>query len=151
MGITALLFAVPYAYDVIRILGAIYLLWLAWTTYKKQEVSIFAVQKLSEDSSIKLFCMGFLTNLLNPKIAMMYLSLLPQFIQPSNGSIFFQSFFLGMIQILISLSVNSFIIFSAGSIALFLNRKPQWIKVQKWMMSTVLAGLAIKLLTESKH
>jgi len=151
MGLTALLFAVPFAYDAIRILGAIYLLWLAWQAISLKNQPIFQAVHLQADSPLKLFLMGFLTNLLNPKIAMMYLSLLPQFIRPEQGSVFAQSLQLGALQILISIAVNGLIVYSAGSIALFLNQKPQWQKIQKWMMGTVLTALALRMLAEQKH
>lgn len=151
MGLTALLFAVPFAYDAIRILGAIYLLWLAWQAISLKNQPIFQAVYLQADSPLKLFLMGFLTNLLNPKIAMMYLSLLPQFIRPEQGSVFAQSLQLGVLQILISIAVNGLIVYSAGSIALFLNQKPQWQKIQKWMMGTVLTALALRMLAEQKH
>ncbi|MDH8244506.1 LysE family transporter, partial [Klebsiella pneumoniae] len=64
--------------------------------------SIFQVKNLPKDSSKKLFMMGFLTNILNPKIAVMYLSLLPQFINPEHGNVLTQSFVLGLTQITIS-------------------------------------------------
>lgn len=150
LGITAFLFAVPYAYDTIKILGALYLLWLAWNAIKPNGVSAFQTVEFTPDSPPKLFLMGFLTNLLNPKIAIMYLSLLPQFIQPDHGSVFIQSLTLGLIQILVSVLVNVLIIFSAGFIANFMNRKPIWAQVQKWMMGTVLSTLAIRLLVEGK-
>ena len=82
-GITALLFAVPYAYDALRFAGAAYLLWLAWQAVKPNGRSPFQVRKLQVDGPRKLFAMGFVTNLLNPKIAMLYLALLPQFIDPT--------------------------------------------------------------------
>lgn len=151
MGLTALLFTVPFAYDAIRILGAIYLLWLAWQAISLKNQPIFQAVHLQADSPLKLFLMGFLTNLLNPKIAMMYLSLLPQFIRPEQGSVFAQSLQLGALQILISIAVNGLIVYSAGSIALFLNQKPQWQKIQKWMMGTVLTALALRMLAEQKH
>lgn len=151
LGISALLFAIPYAYDAIRILGAIYLFWLAWSAIKPSAKSLFQPQKLQEDGAIKLFLMGFLTNLLNPKIAIMYLSLLPQFIRPEQGTIFLQTVLLGFTQIIISISVNALIVFTAGHVALILSKKPQWIKIQKWIMGTVLAGLAMKLIFEHKH
>ena len=86
-GITALLFAVPYAYDGLRIAGAIYLLWLAWQVLKPNGRSPFQVRELPVDSPRKLFTMGLVTSLLNPKIAMLYLALLPQFIDPVAGSV----------------------------------------------------------------
>src|SRR4029450_853933 len=86
---------------------------------------------------------GLLTNLLNPKIAMLYLALLPQFIDPTAGSVLAQSITLGAIQIVIGVSVNAFVAFAAGSIALFLGTRPTWLLVQRWLMGTVLAGLAL--------
>jgi threonine/homoserine/homoserine lactone efflux protein len=65
---------------------------------------------MSVDGPNKLFMMGFITNLANPKIAIMYLSLLPQFIQPDHGSVLSQSLALGCVQIFISLMVNSMIV-----------------------------------------
>src|ERR1700684_2982701 len=86
-GITALLLAVPYAYDALRLSGAAYLLWLAWQALKPNGRSPFQVRKLKVDGPRKLFAMGFVTNLLNPKIAMLYLALLPQFLDPVQGSV----------------------------------------------------------------
>lgn len=151
LGITAIVMAVPYAYDALRIGGGLYLLYLAWQAVKPGGRSPFEVKNLAKDSPKKLFLMGFLTNLLNPKIAVMYLSLLPQFIDPAQGSILSQSLALGFTQIVISISVNTVITLLAGSIAVFLSSRPTWFKVQRWLMGTVLAGLAVRMLTESKR
>jgi threonine/homoserine/homoserine lactone efflux protein len=149
-GITALLFAIPYAYDALRLAGAAYLLWLAWQALKPGGRSPFQVKKLQVDSPRKLFAMGFVTNLLNPKIAMLYLALLPQFIDPT-GSVLTQSLALGAIQIAISVSVNAMIALAAGSIALFLGTRPAWLLLQRWLMGTVLAGLAMKMAFEARR
>ncbi|MGL4637010.1 MAG: LysE family translocator [Beijerinckiaceae bacterium] len=150
-GITALVFAVPYAYDALRLVGAAYLLYLAWQAVKPGGRSPFEVKALPVDSPRKLFAMGFLTNLLNPKIAMLYLSLLPQFIDPKAGSILMQSLVLGSTQIIISVTVNMMIALAAGSIAVFLTTRPTWAKAQRWLMGTVLAGLAVKMAVESRR
>ncbi|WP_395025456.1 LysE family translocator [Comamonas odontotermitis] len=150
LGITAIVMAIPFAYDALRIGGALYLLYLAWQAVKPGGRSPFEVRQLPQDSPRKLFAMGFLTNLLNPKIAVMYLSLLPQFITPAHGSVFSQSIALGLTQIVISVSVNAAIAMLAGSIAVFLAQRPSWIQVQRWLMGTVLAGLALRMLTEAR-
>jgi threonine/homoserine/homoserine lactone efflux protein len=150
-GITALLFAVPYAYDALRLAGAAYLLWLAWQALKPNGQSPFQVKKLAVDGPRKLFAMGFVTNLLNPKIAMLYLALLPQFIDPAQGSVLTQSLALGSIQIAISVSVNAMTALAAGSIALFLGTRPTWLLLQRWLMGTVLAGLALRMAFEAKR
>src|SRR3954464_7932225 len=135
-GITALLLAVPFAYDALRFAGAGYMLWLAWQAVKPGGRSPFQVNKLAIDSPRKLFAMGFVTNLLNPKIAMLYLALLPQFIDPAEGSVLAQSIVLGSVQI--SVGVNAMIAVAAGSIALFLGTRPVWLLIQRWLMGTAL-------------
>ncbi|GAB2722907.1 MULTISPECIES: LysE family translocator [Comamonas] len=150
LGITALVMAIPYAYDALRIGGALYLLYLAWQAVKPGGRAPFELRQLPQDSPRKLFAMGFLTNLLNPKIAVMYLSLLPQFIDPAHGSVFSQSMVLGFTQIVVSISVNAAIAMLAGSIAGFLASRPRWVQVQRWLMGTVLAGLALRMLTEAR-
>ena len=149
-GITALLLAIPFAYDALRFAGAAYLLWLAWQAIKPGGRSPFQVKKLAVDSPRKLFAMGFVTNLLNPKIAMLYLALLPQFIDPAAGNVFLQSVVLGAIHIVISVSVNAMIALAAGSIALFLAQRPTWMLLQRYLMGTVLAGLAVRMAFEAR-
>lgn len=151
LGITAIVMAVPYAYDALRIGGALYLIYLAWQAVRPGGRSPFEVRNLPQDGPGKLFLMGFLTNLLNPKIAVMYLSLLPQFIDPEHGSVLFQSLVLGFTQIVISVSVNAAIAMLAGSIAVFLASRPTWISIQRWLMGTVLAGLAVRMLAEARR
>lgn len=92
-GITVLLLAVPYAYETLKFAGALYLLYLAWQAVKPNGKSPFEVKTLPQDSPYKLFMMGFITNLLNPKIAIMYITLLPQFLDPKAGSMLTQSLF----------------------------------------------------------
>ncbi|MEO5326344.1 LysE family translocator [Mesorhizobium sp. CC13] len=150
-GITALVLAVPYAYDAIRFAGAAYLLWLAWQAIRPGGRSPFHVRELPRDRPRKLFAMGFFTNLLNPKVAVLYLSLLPQFIDPAAGSVLTQLLVLGSIQICISVSVNTIIALTAGSISRFLSGNPGWLKIQRWLMGTVLAGLAVRMATEAQR
>jgi threonine/homoserine/homoserine lactone efflux protein len=150
-GITALLMAVPFAYDALRLAGAAYLLYLAWQAVRPGGRSPFEVRDLPEDGPRKLFMMGFLTNLLNPKIAVMYLSLLPQFIDPALGSVLTQAILLGFTQIVISVTVNAMIAIAAGSIAAFLIGRPTWLVVQRWLMGTILAALAVRMATEARR
>jgi threonine/homoserine/homoserine lactone efflux protein len=151
LGITVLLFAVPLAYDLLKFAGALYLAWLAWQALKPGGRSPFQVRDLPADSNRKLFLMGFVTSLLNPKVAVLYLSLLPQFIDPAAGSVLLQSLALGFTQVVISVTVNGLIALSAGSIALFLAGRPLWMVVQRWLMGTVLAALALRMVTEGQR
>ena len=150
-GITALIFATPYAYDALRLIGAAYLLYLAWQAVRPGATSVFQVRELPIDSPRKLFFMGLLTNLANPKIAILYLSLLPQFIEPGGGDVLAQSLVLGFTQIAISVTVNSVFALGAGSIALFLKTRPVWAHVQRYLMATVLGGLAVRMALDSRR
>ena len=151
LGITSLLMAVPFAYDALRVAGAAYLGYLAWQALKPGGRSPFAVQNLPVDSPRRLFAMGFMTNMLNPKAALLYLSLLPQFIDPASGSVFVQAVTLGSVQIVISLSVNGMIAVTAGSISGFLGTRPAWLAVQRRLMGTVLAGLALRMALDARR
>ncbi|CAB3703455.1 LysE family translocator [Achromobacter ruhlandii] len=150
-GLTVLLMSVPYAYDALRFGGALYLLYLAWQAVRPGGRSPFQVRELPASSPRTLFTMGLVTNLLNPKIAVLYVSLLPQFIQPDHGSVFTQSIALGLTQVAISLSVNAVIAIMAGSIAGFLAGRPLWMVIQRWLMGTVLAGLAVRMALDSRR
>jgi threonine/homoserine/homoserine lactone efflux protein len=150
-GITAIVLAVPYAYDALRLAGAAYLLYLAWQAVRPGGRSPFQVRDLPRDGLRRLFLMGLVTNLLNPKIAVLYLSLLPQFVDPAKGSVLGQSLALGTAQIVISVTVNALIALAAGSIAAFLAGRPMWLAVQRWLMGTVLAALAVRMATEVRR
>lgn len=152
LGITALFMAVPLAYDALRVGGALYLLYLAWQALRPGGRSPFELCELAQDSPRRLFSMGLFTALLNPKIAVLYLSLLPQFIQPhDHGSVMTQSLLLGSLQIATSISINGLIVLAAGSIAAFLARRPRWQVAQRMLMGTVLGGLAVRMLVESRR
>jgi threonine/homoserine/homoserine lactone efflux protein len=145
-GLTAVLFAVPFAYATLKTFGVIYLLYLAYQTVRPSNKNIFDVRKdLPDDKPGKLFSIGFLTNLLNPKVAVFYLSFFPQFIKPEYGSVMTQSLQLGAVQVLVSFSINFIVVLTASNVALFFAKKPSWVKAQKWFMATVLTGLAIKM------
>ncbi len=147
-GITTVFLAVPTAYTALKLAGAAYLLYLAWQAVRPGGRAVFAPRALPRDPRRRLFLMGLTTNLLNPKIAVLYVSLLPQFIDVERGSVALQSLILGGIQVAIALTVNSAIVLTAGSLAVFLARRPAWVRVQRYLMGGVLAALALRLATD---
>lgn len=152
LGLTALFMAVPMAFDLLKWAGAAYLLWMAWQAVRPGSVSAFAqTQSLPAESPRKLFAMGLLTSILNPKVAIFYLAIFPQFVNADYGSVFWQSMTLGVVQISISFAVNLLITLFAARIAQWFQHNPHWMRVQKWVMGTVLAGLAVRLAMEQKR
>jgi threonine/homoserine/homoserine lactone efflux protein len=143
--------ALAFIVYLLRLAGVTYLLYLAWQAIKPGGRSPFEVRQLPQDSPRRLLTMGFLTNLFNPKAAMLYMSLLPQFIDPKAGSIFGQALALGSIQIAISVSVNATVAMAAGSIADFLARRPLWLAMQRHLMGAMLGGLAVRMALESRR
>ncbi|WP_108868210.1 LysE family translocator [Aquimarina aquimarini] len=150
-GLTAIFFAIPYAFIVVKFLGVGYLLYLAYNTVKSKNKIFDADQNLKSDKPLKLFNIGLMTNVLNPKMAVFYLSFFPQFIKPEYGSILSQSFQLGILQVVISFTINLLIVLSAAKMASWFSKNPIWLRVQKWFMASVLTGLAVKMaLTKAK-
>ena len=145
-GLTAVLFSIPYVYSTMKFLGIIYLLYLACLAIRPKGRSLFEVhQDLNNDKPDRLFKIGVLTTVLNPKVAVFYLSFFPQFIKPEYGSVFTQSLQLGVTQVCISFTVNLVIVLTAARAALFFSQNPNWMRLQKWFMASVLASLAIKM------
>ena len=151
LGLTALFMAVPLAYDVLKFGGALYLLWLAWQSLRPGARSPFEARELPQESPRKLFTMGLLTSVLNPKVAIFYLSVLPQFILPEQGSVLAQSVLLGSTQIAIGAGVNLLVCLFASHMSQWLLRHRAWLAAQRYLMGSVLGLLALRLLMEQRR
>ncbi|WP_270935644.1 LysE family translocator [Falsiroseomonas oryzae] len=148
-GITAALLAIPYAWDVLRIGGAIYLLFLAWQCVRPGGQPLFAARKLPQEPAARLFGVGFATAALNPKVALFYMAVLPPFLDPDRGSLFLQAATLGFVQIAVCTLWDAVLVWGAAGTARFLSTKPVWMAVQRWVLGAALALLAVKLASES--
>ncbi|MFJ3794191.1 LysE family translocator [Kitasatospora sp. NPDC090091] len=148
-GIATVFALVPEIYLTIKLAGAGYLLWLAWKAVRPGGRSPFGnTQELTQDGPRKLFLMGFLTCLLNPKVAILYISLLPQFVDPTRGHVALQGLLLGLTLIAVGVAGNAFFIVTAGSVAGFFGRHPLWQRIHRYVMGTALAGFAVRIATE---
>jgi len=145
LGLTALLGTVPLAFDALRIAGALYLAWLAWDALRPGGGSPFVPKALPVHGPARLFRMGLLTNLLNPKVAIFYLSFFPQFLHPDRGSVLLQALQLGAVQIAVSGTVNALLVLGAARIAAFLASSRRWLAAQRYLMGTVLGALALRM------
>ncbi|WP_405742612.1 LysE family translocator [Streptomyces sp. NBC_01525] len=149
LGLSVVFLAVPELYVAVKLAGAAYLAYLAWNALKPGGLAVFAPQEVPHDAPRKLFTMGLMTNLLNPKIAVMYLSLIPQFIDLDEGYVLLQGLALGAVQIVVSVAVNLAIVLTAGAIATFLARRPSWLKLQRYVMGGVLGVLTVMLAADT--
>lgn len=148
-GLTALLAAVPFAFDAVRLAGAAYLLWLAWTTIRGAGFS-FEPKPLPVAPDWLLFRQGVLSSVLNPKVALFYLALFPQFVDPSAGSILAQSVILGLVQIAITALSDGAFVLVAGLVAHRLAAHPKFVTAQRRVLGSVFGLLAAWLALERK-
>jgi threonine/homoserine/homoserine lactone efflux protein len=149
-GITAALFAVPYAWDALRLGGAGYLAWLAWQCVRPGGQPIFAPRPMPREGSVRLFSIGFATAALNPKVALFYMAVLPPFIDPARGSLFLQGATLGLVQIAVCAASDAVLVWGAAGTARFLGTRPAWMAAQRWVLGGALGLLAVKLAGEGR-
>ncbi|KVX65956.1 LysE family translocator [Burkholderia stagnalis] len=148
-GITALFLSVPYAGSVLGAGGAVYLFYLAWQAVKPGGRSPLEVRELRREQPRRLFAMGAATSLLNPKLAMIFLSILPQFINAQDGSVLRQSLVLGASLIVAFALVNGFVAICSGSMATFLARRPGLLLAQRWTMGAMLFALGAHMAADA--
>jgi threonine/homoserine/homoserine lactone efflux protein len=148
LGLAVVFVVVPWLYIGLKAAGVVYLAHLAWKALRPGGAGLFEARALTRDPRWRLFRMGLITNLLNPKAAVMYLALIPQFIDPVRGSTVVQGFLLGGIQISVSMIVNALIVLAAGTIAGFLTSRPSWTRWQRRLTGGLLGLVAVGLATE---
>lgn len=148
LGLAVVFVAVPWLYAGLKTAGVLYLAYLAWQALRPGGRGVFEVFTLPRDSASKLVRMGLITNLLNPKTAVMYLALIPQFIDADRGGTTAQGFILGAIQIIVSMLVNALIVLGAGSISRFFVSRPRWSKWQRRVTGSALGVVALLLARE---
>lgn len=151
LGLTAILFAMPYALDILRYCGIVYLIYLAirnlkTVSWKQAKAHGAEVMQLKD-----FYKQGLISNLLNPGSMFLYFSLIPQFIHPGRGQFLAQNLMLGGLQMLFSFLTNCTIIFFAGyaTQAFFKNEKTQkWVR---YTMSFLIMLFAAKMLFFKIH
>jgi len=150
LGLSAVFLAVPVAYDALRWAGAAYLVYLAWDSVRAGSGGLFAPRTLPAAAPAKLFRMGLLTSILNPKVALFYLALFPQFVDPARGSVLGQSLVLGATQIVVAVIGDSMFVLAAALIARWLAERPLWAAVQRWVLASVFVAIAAKLALDER-
>jgi len=151
LGLSALLLAVPAAFDAIKLAGAAYLLWLAWNTLRGGGFS-FTPQPLDPVPPRVLFRQSLTASVINPKVAVFYLSLFPQFVDPAGGMVLLQSLALGVVHVTVSTLVDGTLVTVAGGLAAWLAVRPGWLRMQRWVLGAAFGVLAVWLaLTQRQH
>jgi threonine/homoserine/homoserine lactone efflux protein len=144
LGITALIAAGPPSFDILRYLGALYLIWLGIQAIRQRGTS--RLEKKQDASTWKIFRVAMLNSLLNPKALLFFMVFLPQFVKPDSGSIALQLLLLGIILSLIALVFHGVLGIASGKFTEMLSPAPSTGKYLRWLHAGVLFGLAARLL-----
>ena len=150
LGMSAVLAASTLAYDIVRYLGAAYLFYLAYRILRNPGEGI-GVGRLRSDGLGRIYAQGIVTNIVNPKSALFYLSFVPQFIDPARGSAFMQFILLGLIFNIGGNTVNLLVALLFGRIGDWLSRHPRVWQYQRWFTASVLGGLALHLALSARR
>jgi len=143
-GLSVFVFNYPSVYNILKFAGAAYLLYMAYGAYKEQPMALNLGGKQARDSFWPLFRKGFIMNVLNPKVTLFFIVLLPQFVSNNGFSPMWQMMILGLIFMAISFPVFASVAMLAGKAASLVNKPIFW-EITKWIKVLVLVGLAVLL------
>ena len=149
LGVAVIFKASAIAFTLLKIIGASYLLYLAWQIFRSspEQIHMHGGQQKSLGT---LYRRGIIMNVTNPKVSIFFLAFLPQFADPERGSISLQMVALGGIFIVATILVFGAVALIGGALGDWLNRSLRAQRIMNWVAGTVFVGLAVKLLTVEK-
>lgn len=151
IGLAALFAHAPAAYDALRIIGGVYLLWLAIGHFRSASSDKFPAGEGDGRSPRRVFVRAWLNNLANPKVILFYLAFLPQFVAPGAGSATVQLLVLGFIFLIVGLVIDLALGVFSGRIGEWLRRRSSWRKSVERLAGTVMGALGLRLLISGRH
>lgn len=141
-GLSAILMTSALAFDVVKYLGAAYLIYLGIRKLTTRE-EVQETQIVEQKSLRQVFMQGIVVNILNPKTALFFFSFLPQFVDESRGGVPLQILFLGAIFLVMALSTSSVYALLAGTAGGWLRGNRGFLRFQRYFAGTVYIGLGI--------
>jgi len=144
-GVSAIIKQSENIYFIIKLFGAIYLLYLAYITYKSND-EVLLNTKAEKKGLMKLFKQGFIMNVLNPKVSIFFLAFFPGFLYSSTQSTIIQFYVLGGLFMLQALIIFSMVSILSGNFASYLKAHPKFNTNIKWFKILVFVGIAIFIL-----
>jgi threonine/homoserine/homoserine lactone efflux protein len=150
LGLSAVLAASATAFTVLKVVGAIYLAWLAYDALRNG--SALSLDRKGQTEALRsVYLKGLLVNLLNPKVIVFFVTFLPQFVTAADPDAAKKLLFLGFVFVLVNVPVCVGLILFADRIAVFLKRSPKATRIVDWLFAGVLGAFAVRLvLAESR-
>lgn len=149
-GVSAIIKSNPNLFFVIKLFGAIYLVYLAYKVFRSSDHLELSNRGVSKKSLGALYKQGFIMNVLNPKVTIFFLAFFPGFLFSNDISIVVQFYILAGIFILVSFAIFSAIAILSGTISKYIKEHGQLGKVLKWLQIIVFVGIAVYLLISDK-
>ena len=150
LGLSAVVAYSPMAYPVVKYLGAAYLVYLGVGLLRQRSAPL-ANAVLPRLSLSRVYWQGVLTEILNPKVALFFLSFLPQFVDPARGSVAGQTLFFGLLFHVTGVPINMLVAIAGSAIAASFSRNPLVERIRNWLSGIVLIGLGVRLALSQKE
>ena len=144
MGVTAIVAAWPPAFDILRYIGALYLVWLAILAIRSPGKAV--ITNRAQTSMLRIFRMSMLNSLVNPKALLFFMVFLPQFVDAGRGNVALQLAVLGITLSSAALLFNTALGAFSGQVGRFLHGSPRAAKFQSRFLASVLVSLALRLI-----
>ncbi|MAD97376.1 MAG: lysine transporter LysE [Flavobacteriaceae bacterium] len=145
-GISAIIKANPAVFMGIKVLGAVYLLYLAFLVFKSDPNITMDLNNVEKKSTLKLFKVGFWMNVLNPKVTIFFMALFPGFLFSDSLSEVIQFYVLGGLFIVTSFVIFSTIAILGGTASQKIQESVFLKQFLKWMQIVVFVGIAVFIL-----
>jgi threonine/homoserine/homoserine lactone efflux protein len=146
-GVSALIAASPVAFTALKVCGGLYLIWLGIQAFRSAGTLGIKGPVADEQSPMRLFFKGVLANAINPKVALFFLSFLPQFVIPSHGHVGLQMAALGLTFTIQGAVIFGLLGYFSGAVGRWLNSKPKAGVILDRVAGTVFIGLGVRLIT----
>jgi len=146
VGLSALLLSSALAYDIIKDLGAMYLIYLGIRMIASQGHYALVMPGNGNSTSLaNILRQAVITNVLNPKVALFFLAFMPQFVDPTKGAVAWQFALLGLMFDTSGTLVNITVAQLAGYINTWMTQRPGFSRAQRWLTGSVLIALGARL------
>ncbi|HYO21278.1 MAG TPA: LysE family translocator [Flavisolibacter sp.] len=150
VGLSALIAQSATAFEIIKYIGAAYLIYLGLKSLLARKKAVIIDKGLPPLSYRKIFWQGVLTNVLNPKVALFFLAFLPQFLNTKDGNASLQILFLGAWFNFVGTLVNILVALLFGTLGMWLSKSQAIVQWQERITGVILIGLGIKVALISK-
>ncbi len=146
LGVSALLAASETAFSILKVVGAAYLIWLAYQAIRNGSSLTIDQTTVKTQPLARVWLQGLGINLLNPKIALFFITFLPQFVSPTDPGATGKLLFLGFYFVALGFPACLAMVFGASAFSSFLKASPKAMRAFDWAFAGIMGTFALKLL-----